>query len=141
MKASSHITKQHQRNEVIPSNTRPAVPPIILFPGANPTASPPANEPPPGSDQYQDSDDEDTIVVDVPEPEFPNTRMTEGQKIEAIKKWALGREKIEKRKRDKSSHVYWYMHCELRPGVFYPRRQIASDPRFFKSISGTVRGV
>ena len=76
-----------KRNEVIPSNTlRPAVPPIILFPGVNPTASPPANEPPPGSDEYQDSDDEDTIVVDVPEPEFANTRMTEDEKIEAIKK-------------------------------------------------------
>jgi len=46
------------------------------------------------------------IIIDVLEPEFMNTRMTEDKKIEAIKKWALSREKIEKRKRDKSSHVY-----------------------------------
>jgi hypothetical protein len=70
-----HDYNNIERNEVIPLNTlRPAVPPIILFPEANPTASPPANEPPPGSDKYQDSDDEDTIVVDVPEPEFAKSR-------------------------------------------------------------------
>jgi hypothetical protein len=41
-----HNYNNIKRNEVIPSNTlRPAVPPIILFPGVNPTASPPANEP------------------------------------------------------------------------------------------------
>ncbi|KAH7383440.1 hypothetical protein BKA64DRAFT_760133 [Cadophora sp. MPI-SDFR-AT-0126] len=85
-----HNYNNIERNEIIPSNTlRPAVPPIILFPGANPTANPPANDHPPGSDEYQDSDDEDTIVVDVPEPEFANTRMTEDEKIDAIKKWAL----------------------------------------------------
>jgi hypothetical protein len=102
-----HNYNNIERNEIIPFNTlRPAVSPIILFPGPNPTANPLANKPPPGSDEYQDSDDEDTIVIDVPEPEFANTRMTKDEKIEAIKKWALGREKIEKRKRDKSSHVY-----------------------------------
>ena len=55
--------------------------------------------------------------------------MTEDEKIEAIKKWALGREKIEKRKRDKSSHVYWYMHCELRPGVFYLEAKDSPGPK------------
>jgi hypothetical protein len=47
---------------------------------------------PPGRDEYQDFDDEDTIVLAVPEPEFANTRTTEDEKIEAIKKWVLGRE-------------------------------------------------
>ncbi len=82
-----HNYNNIKRNEVVPSNTlRPTVPLIILFSKANPTASLPVNEPPPGIDEYQDSDDEDTIVVDVPEPEFANTRMTEDEKIEAIKK-------------------------------------------------------
>jgi len=82
-----HNYNNIKRNEVVPSNTlRPAVPLIILFSRANPTVSPPANEPPPGSDEYQDSDNEDTIVINVPEPEFANTRMTEDEKIEAIKK-------------------------------------------------------
>jgi hypothetical protein len=90
-----HNYNNIERNEVIPSNTvHPAVPIIVLFPGANPTAKPPANDPPPGSDKYQDSDDEDTIVVDIPAPEFANTRITEDEKIEAVKKGALGREKI-----------------------------------------------
>jgi hypothetical protein len=55
--------------------------------------------------------------------------MTEDEKIDAIKKWAIGREKIEKRKRDKSSHVYWYMHCELRPGVFYTETKDSPGPK------------
>src|SRR6266487_4893380 len=69
------------------------------------------------------------IIINVPEPEFVNTRMIEDEKIEAIKKWALSREKIEKRKRDKSSHVYWYIHCELRPGVFYLEAKDSPRPK------------
>ncbi len=102
-----HNYNNIKQNEVVPLNTlRLIVPPIILFSKANPTVSPPVNEPPPSSDEYQDSDNKDMIIIDVLEPEFMNTRMTEDKKIEAIKKWALSREKIEKRKRDKSSHVY-----------------------------------
>ena len=82
-----HNYNNIKRNEVIPSNTlRPMVPPIVLLPGANPIANPPANKAPPGSDKYQDSNDEDMIIVNVPEPKFANTRITEDKKIDAIKK-------------------------------------------------------
>ena len=48
-----HNYNNIKRNEVVPSNTLcPTVPLIILFSKANPTASPPTNEPPPSSDEY-----------------------------------------------------------------------------------------
>jgi hypothetical protein len=125
-----HNYNNIERNEIILSNTlRLAVSLIILFSRLNPTANPLANKPPSSSDEYQDSDDKDIIVVDVPEPEFANIRMTKDKKIEAIKKWAFGKEKIEKRKRDKSSHVYWYMYRELRPGVFYLKVKDSPGPK------------
>jgi hypothetical protein len=76
-----------ERNKIIPLNTlRPTVPLIILFPRANPTVNPPTNDPPPSSNKYQDSDNKDTIIVNVPKPKFVNTRMTEDKKIDTIKK-------------------------------------------------------
>ena len=54
----------------------------------NPIATPGPNKPPPGDPNYEDSDnEEDTIIVDVPAPEFANTNMTEAEKMEAILKW------------------------------------------------------
>ena len=45
--------------------------------------------------------------------------MTEAEKIEAIKKWLTNKEKHTKKKRDKSSYVYWYMAWEALEGRFY----------------------
>jgi hypothetical protein len=58
-------------------------------------------------------------MLDIPQPTFTNITMTEEQKMEAIKKWIQNRQKHEKKKREKSSHVYWYMKRTAIPGSFY----------------------
>jgi hypothetical protein len=59
---------------------------IILFSRPNSTANPLANKLPLSNNKYQDSDNKDTIVINVLKPEFVNTRITKNKKIKAIKK-------------------------------------------------------
>ena len=42
-------------------------------------ATAPEDAPPPGADDYADSDDDETITVEIPTPTFANTTMTEAQ--------------------------------------------------------------
>jgi hypothetical protein len=82
-----HNYNNIERNKIILSNTlRPVVSLIILFPRPNPTANPFTNKPPPNNNKYQDSNNKDIIIVNVPEPEFTNTKITKNKKIKAIKK-------------------------------------------------------
>jgi hypothetical protein len=45
--------------------------------------------------------------------------MTLAEKAELIKKWAENKQKHVRKKRDKNSHVYWYMQREAIAGSFY----------------------
>ena len=81
------------------------------------------DEPPPGADDYADSEDDETITVQLPTPTFANITMTEAQKVEAILKWTEDFKKHTKKKKDKSSHVYYYMHRETLDGKFYAKEK------------------
>ena len=56
---------------------------------------------PPGHDDCP-SDDE---MEDLPAPSFTDTNMTEAEKLDATKRWAIHRAKHEKKKRQKNSFV------------------------------------
>src|SRR6266536_3330154 len=71
----------------------------------------------PGNLEYES--DEEMPDAPLPRPTFTNIIMTEVEKMEAIKKWVLNRERHERKKKEKTSHVYWYMKREVLPGVFY----------------------
>ena len=79
----------------------------------------------PGDPDY-DSDHE---IIDTPQPTFANTQMTEAEKIEAIKKWAINKEKHTRKKRDKASHVYYYIKREAIDSVFYS--EYLNRPKIF----------
>lgn len=57
---------------------------------------------PPGHDEFF-SDDEG--MKDIPEPAFETTSLSDAEKLEAIKRWNLNRQKHERKKRTKSSFV------------------------------------
>jgi hypothetical protein len=90
---------------------------------------------PPGRDEYQDFDDEDTIVLAVPEPEFANTRTTEDEKIEAIKKWVLGREDWEEEERQEQprglAYALWTLVQILIPLIFPGFHKSAKKVTYF----------
>ena len=72
----------------------------------------------PGDPDY-DSNHE---MEDSPAPTFAKTILTEAEKIEAIKAWAAHKTKHTRKKRDKNSHVYYYMKRETIEGKFYKAR-------------------
>jgi len=61
--------------------------------------------------------------------------MTEAEKIEVIKKWAINKEKHTRKKRDKASHVYYYMKREAVDGVFYS--EYLNGPKIFQEYEWT----
>jgi hypothetical protein len=63
--------------------------------------------------------DDDMPDADTPEPPLNSSHMTLAEKAELIKKWAENKQKHVRKKRDKSSHVYWYMQREAIAGSFY----------------------
>ena len=65
-------------------------------------------------------DDEDDEMPDVPTPTFEDTTLTEEEKLAAITKWKIHRQKHERKPRDKTSHVYFYMRKRLLPGCLFP---------------------
>jgi hypothetical protein len=67
--------------------------------------------------------DNDIVMQDTPKPTFANTCMIDAEKYKAIKTWAKDKAKHLVKKRDRTSHVYWYMKCEVISNVFY------SDPK------------
>ena len=81
------------------------------------------DEPPPGADDYADSEDDETITIQLPTPTFANITMTKAQKVAAILKWTEDFKKHTKKKKDKSSHVYYYMHRETLDGRFYAKEK------------------
>lgn len=64
-------------------------------------------------------DDDDDEMPDVPTPTFENTTLSEEEKLEAVNKWKVHREKHERKPREKTSHVYFYMRKHLLPGCFF----------------------
>lgn len=78
-----HDYSNIQREEFIPTNA-----PRSLFPAGNPPVNPPTNppanppanttdDPPPGADNYVDSDDD--MIVETAVPTFTNIEMTQGE--------------------------------------------------------------
>jgi hypothetical protein len=50
---------------------------------------------------------------------FVNTTLTEVEKVEAVKKWIIHKEKHTRKKRDKGSFVYFYIKRETLCGSLY----------------------
>jgi hypothetical protein len=63
--------------------------------------------------------DSDEDMAEPPEPTFANTTLTVTEKMEAIKKWAAHKAKHTRKKKDKNSHVYYYMKRETLHGCLY----------------------
>ena len=101
-----------QRNEVIPTN--PSRPKKVVCNSAD-------------GDGY--ISDEET-PSSIPEPPLPE--MTDEERKELIQKWRIDRGTHEKKKRDKTSHVYWYMKRELLPGNFYGDEVISKEKKHEK---------
>jgi len=113
-----HDYKNIERNEINPENPRPNRPATARL---APAPAPADNSPPPGAPDYTDSDDENaTITVDIPIPAFADIVMNEEERMAAILKWTADKNKHTKKKKEKNSHVYWYMHREMLEGQFYP---------------------
>jgi len=49
--------------------------------------------------------------------------MTKAQKLQAILKWTDDFKKHIRKKKDKSSHVYYYMHQETLDSKFYAKEK------------------
>ena len=60
-------------------------------------------------------------MPNVPNPTFKNTTLTEEEKLEALNKWKVHRAKHERKPRDKTSHVYYYIRKRLLSGYFFPK--------------------
>ena len=54
-----------------------------------------------------------------PQPTFASTELTEAQKMEVIKKWAAHKSKHTRKKKEKNSHVYYYIKREIVHGSFF----------------------
>ena len=129
-----HDYSNIQREEFIPTNA-----PRSLFPAGNPPVNPPTNppanppanttdDPPPGADNYVDSDDD--MIVETAVPTFTNIEMTQAEKTEAIRKWTVHKQRHEKKKKNKSSHVYYYMHREAVNGSLFP--EVEGGPKILQ---------
>jgi hypothetical protein len=64
-------------------------------------------------------DDKDDEIPDIPTPTFEDTTLTEEEKLAAITKWKIHRQKYEHKPRDKTSHVYFYIRKRLLPKCLF----------------------
>lgn len=72
---------------------------------------------PPGHEDFFSDDEE---MKDIPEPAFESTSLSDAEKLEAIKRWNLNRQKHERKKRTKSSFVsQFHLFCGLVTGNIY----------------------
>jgi hypothetical protein len=117
-------TERHDYANIERRETNPRNP--SRAPAASISTTTPSNEPAkdtievaaPGDPNY-DSDHE---MKDSPEPTFANTILTEAEKMEAIKQWAAHKAKHTREKKEKNSHVYYYMKREIIYGSFYAEK-------------------
>lgn len=79
--------------------------------------------PPLSTDDYTNLDDNKTTTIEIPTPTFANTTMTEAQKLQAILKQTDDFKKHIRKKKDKSSHVYYYIHQETLDSKFYTKEK------------------
>lgn len=79
--------------------------------------------------------DDDMPDADTPEPPFISSHMTLEEKAGLIKKWADNKQKHVRKKRDKNSHVYWYMQREAIDGSFYSEHK--DGPKIFQEFRWT----
>ncbi|KAM4067840.1 hypothetical protein HRG_012408 [Hirsutella rhossiliensis] len=75
--------------------------------------------------------------ADTPEPPLNSTgsHMTLAEKAGLIKKWADNKQKHVRKKRDKNSHVYWYMQREAIDRSFYSEYKYG--PKIFQEFRWT----
>ncbi|KAM4055445.1 hypothetical protein HRG_014987 [Hirsutella rhossiliensis] len=79
--------------------------------------------------------DDDMPDTDTPEPPLDNSHMTLAEKAGLIKKWADNKQKHVRKKRDKNSHVYWYMQREAIDRSFYS--EYRDGPKIFQEFRWT----
>jgi hypothetical protein len=79
--------------------------------------------------------DDDMPDADTPEPPLNSSHITPAEKTELIKKWADNKQKHVRKKRDKNSHVYWYMQREAIDGSFYS--EYKDGPKIFQEFRWT----
>ena len=60
-------------------------------------------------------------MPNVPDPTFENTILTEEEKLEALNKQKVYRAKHERKPRDKTSHIYFYIRKRLLSSCFFPK--------------------
>jgi hypothetical protein len=75
-------------------------------------------------------------MAEPPEPTFANTTLTVTEKMEAIKKWAAHKAKHIRKKKDKNSHVYYYMKRETPHGCLYEDKATGSS--VYRNTDGDV---
>jgi hypothetical protein len=108
-----------ERRETNPQNpSRALTTSILTTTPSNKSAKDTIEAAAPGDPNY-DSDHE---MEDSPEPTFTNTVLTEAEKMEAIKQWAAHRAKHTRKKKEKNSHIYYYMKREIIYGSFYAEK-------------------
>ncbi|KAM4066785.1 hypothetical protein HRG_012171 [Hirsutella rhossiliensis] len=79
--------------------------------------------------------DDDMPDADTPEPPLNSSHMTLAEKAGLIKKWADNKQKHVRKKRDKNSHVYWYMQREAIDRSFYSEDK--DGPKIFQEFRWT----
>lgn len=65
------------------------------------------------------NDDYDSPMPNVPTPTFENLQLSDDDKRAVILKWKESRAKVERKPREMSSHIYYYIQKELVPDSFY----------------------
>ncbi|KAM4054391.1 hypothetical protein HRG_014881 [Hirsutella rhossiliensis] len=111
----------------------------------DPSTTPAPSSPPTGEDTiicappgHPDCEsDDDMPDADTSEPPLNSTgsHMTLAEKARLIKKWADNKQKHVRKKRDKNSHVYWYMQREAIDRSFYSEDK--DGPKIFQEFRWT----
>ena len=119
-RARRDITRQDytslQRREIVPTNPRRDP--------STPTPSTTSTTPEDNDTIIVDplapmDEDEDDEMPDIDTPTFDDTGLTDEEKLQAVHKWRIHREKHERKPRDKTSHVYFYMQKRLLAGCLF----------------------
>ncbi|KAM4058309.1 hypothetical protein HRG_006680 [Hirsutella rhossiliensis] len=90
---------------------------------------------PPGHPDCESDDDMPDADTSEPPLNSTGSHMTLAEKARLIKKWADNKQKHVRKKRDKNSHVYWYMQREAIDRSFYS--EYKDGPKIFQEFRWT----
>ncbi|XP_044720091.1 uncharacterized protein HRG_06680 [Hirsutella rhossiliensis] len=90
---------------------------------------------PPGHPDCESDDDMPDADTSEPPLNSTGSHMTLAEKARLIKKWADNKQKHVRKKRDKNSHVYWYMQREAIDRSFYS--EYKDGPKIFQEFRVT----